>query len=144
MKVPENAIDPDLITGNALIDKQHEEIVGLIHAFRQHIIMGTLEARQLRTFLNDIHDYAVNHFSAEERYMRRLKYPAYEKHRDEHLIFWGRLLDMMERCEEGDFGPACGDMIYAEVAAWLKDHINGEDKAIAKWAQALRGPLGGA
>lgn len=134
--------NPLLLIGHAALDRQHAEIVQLITGFRAHIVAGTLDERALRDFLARIHDYAVYHFGTEEKFMRRVKYPNYDRHRDEHLIFWGRLLEMMERCEEGSFGIACGDMIYAVVGGWLKDHIEVEDMALAAWVRVLRGPMG--
>lgn len=126
-----------MLTGHSTIDKQHDEIVRLITTFREHVLRDELESRQLREFLDDIHDYAMNHFTTEESFMVRIRYPHYDAHRDEHLIFWGRLIEMMERCEEGDFNPACGDLIYAGVSDWLRDHIHGVDKQLAEWLQRL-------
>lgn len=132
-------LPPDLLMGHTLIDTQHEQIISLITAFRTAVVNDSLDSVQLRIFLSSIHDYCVMHFRVEEEHMVQVAYPARRAHREEHIKFWERLIGMMERCEEGDFTPSCGEMIYAEVGAWLKDHIHGEDKALAAWTQVLNG-----
>lgn len=128
-----------LRTGHAVIDQQHEHIIDLIADFRSAIITSSLDSPQLRRFLTEIHDYCVTHFRIEEEFMSKLRYPARLTHREKHIEFWERLLHMIDACEVGDFDPACGDLIYAEVGAWLKDHIMGEDRAFAAWVQVLDG-----
>lgn len=128
-----------LVTGHRIIDAQHERTLQSITEFRAAIVREALTPQQLRIFLGEIHDYAVNHFRDEEAAMRQLHYPAYALHRAIHLDFWIKLVGMMERCEENDFGPACGDLIYAEIGAWVKDHIYGEDRIFAAWVQTLHG-----
>lgn len=129
----------DLLMGHAALDDQHERILDLIAEFRHAIITASLEPGQLRSFLSNIHDYCVTHFRIEEEFMLAVRYPARLLHREQHIAFWEKMIGMMERCEEGDFGLGCGDMIYAEVGAWMKDHILGEDKALAAWAAVVNG-----
>lgn len=127
----------DLVLDHPVLDEQHEKIVALIEEFRLAVHDQTLDVPKLRAFLDGIHEYAVTHFQDEEAFMRAIHYPAREAHREAHLRFWVRLVHLMEACAEGGYDVACGDMIYAEVGAWLADHIHTEDTALAAWARVV-------
>ena len=131
------ALDPSLRLGHAALDQHHEKIVTLIEDFRRAVVFQTLDAAQLEVFLGEIHDYVVTHFREEEDFMLKVRYPARLAHRETHVAFWQRLVLRMETCADAGYDVACGDTIFAEVGAWLKDHIHGEDRALAAWVNVL-------
>mgnify|MGYP000860185166 CR=1 FL=1 len=127
------ALDDGLRTGHASIDAHHTRIITLIEDFRRAIVYQTLDSAQLEVFLATIHDYAVVHFREEEAFMLKTRYPARASHRDAHIAFWQRLILRMELCADSNYDITCGEAVFSEVGAWLKDHIHGEDRALAAW-----------
>ncbi len=133
-------LDDGLKTGHASIDAHHAKIITLIEDFRRAIVYHTLDSAQLEVFLGEIHDYAVTHFREEEEFMLRHRYPARAAHRDALLTFWQTLVARMETCAETGYDVTCGEAVFSDVGAWLKDHIHGEDRALAAWIQIINGP----
>ena len=74
------------------------------------------------------------HFAEEERFMVARGCPHLEPHRAAHARLMGQL-----RALEGEAGQATAEAALAGVhrlRAWLLDHVEGPDRALAEWTAA--------
>lgn len=75
----------DLSVGNAAIDEDHRELIGLIN--RLHAAMergrGGLIMNEV---LAELIDYVDAHFKREEDYMHKLLYVGFTEHKKEHFF----------------------------------------------------------
>ncbi len=70
--------------------------------------------------------YALNHFKTEEGYMRKLTYPDYYLHHDEHNDFIKKTVDFCNRTTNGDYDIR-GDLLKY-LQQWVVNHIQEMDK----------------
>lgn len=83
--------------------------------------------------------YALQHFTEEEVYMRRIGYPGYRAHKRIHDRMRYETLPEMERqIYDADFSPEMVERFIEVCIAWLIDHILIEDRAIAGMLPALK------
>lgn len=122
----------DLAIGVDQIDSQHKELMGrfdmLLTACREG--KGGDELRHLVAFLND---YVVSHFRDEEALQRKVGFPDYESHRQEHAAFIVRLTELKQRIDED--GEVLVDHVLDTnkmLLDWLIKHISVRDRAIGR------------
>ena len=75
--------DESLKLGIAVVDRQHERLVGIINRLHQ----ATIEGRGtdvIGEILDELIIYTATHFSMEEKYFAQFEYPDAEEHKREH------------------------------------------------------------
>lgn len=107
------------------LDNQHKKIVVLINEL--HSAMRQAHGKEvLGKILEDLTDYTVFHFSAEEKLMKDNNYPGYVSHKAEHDKLTKQVKDLAANLKSGK------NLISQEVMLFLKDwlinHIAGSDK----------------
>jgi hemerythrin len=123
------AWDPALLTGNAEIDGQHQELFrrldGLIEAIR-----GGRSKEEVSRTITFLHDYVVQHFAAEETLMVARGYPGLADHRAEHDAYVNEVR-LLEADLERD-GPSTGltVRVSTELTKFLRSHILRTDRAM--------------
>lgn len=75
--------------------------------------------------------YAKEHFTAEERMMELVKYPALAAHRERHHALTGKVAEFMARLEKGATAINVELMLF--LRDWLQNHIKREDKEYRPW-----------
>ena len=76
--------------------------------------------------LQEMMDYAWNHFKTEEAHMQEFKYQDYKRHKEEHLDFVLKTLSYINRVTSGDYQIL--NEIREYLKQWLVNHIQGTDK----------------
>ena len=121
---------PALAVGHDTIDGQHQELFRRLGTLLDAMQLGDrVEIGRLFDFLGA---YVVEHFDAEERFMRETAYPGMNVHKAAHDRFvreyhdLRRLYDVERRLRGGDHQDA---VLGAE---WLSTHIGGTDVALAR------------
>ncbi len=76
--------------------------------------------------LNEMIDYAWDHFKVEEACMLEFDYPDYKQHKEEHLSFVLKTLYYYDRIAGGDYQILSEVREYLKL--WLVDHIHGLDR----------------
>jgi len=122
--------DPSLETGNALIDRQHRELIALV----DQLAVAENESRdEVLRVLDHVMEYTLFHFVAEEDLMVRVDYPAVPQKQmiDQHQEFksYGRLRVLEFRTGE----LASVLPLKAFLDEWLKGHEFGLDRLLADW-----------
>lgn len=111
--------------GISIIDEEHKEFINIINrviVVKQH----DDNPGKIEKMLNELIDYARNHFRTEESYMIEFKYAEYQYHKEEHLGFVHRINSYFSRVTSCDFQIA--NEILEYLKQWLIRHIQGTDK----------------
>lgn len=123
----------DLAIGIEAIDNQHRELINrfdaLLTACRDG--NGGTELLRLISFLDD---YVVTHFRDEESLQRKVSYPEYEQHRQQHAGFVKRLHALKNQLSK-DETPALSHILNTNnmLLDWLIKHISSEDQALGRF-----------
>lgn len=123
----------NLITGNELIDSQHEELIGRINKLLDSCESSDAKLTAVKT-LDFLSDYTVFHFDAEENLQKEIAYPGYEKHKEQHDAFKKTISELDEMLAE-DEGPtpAFVEKVEENVIKWFYTHIEGFDRSVAEY-----------
>lgn len=122
----------DYLLGIEEIDKQHKklfEIAGRAYElFKNDIYMDKYD--KIVEILEELKDYAVFHFSFEEKYMLNIGYKKFISHKAEHNEF-------LQKVENTDLNKIDTDQnayllsILEFIMNWISEHILQKDKHIA-------------
>ena len=111
------------------IDEQHQALVDIINRIWQSIILRS-DKQAIFSLIAELEKYTLAHFAAEETLMRITDYPRFEKHKQEHQDFVGRVLE--EKKQALASGELSLDLMYF-LRDWLVGHILGSDKHYADY-----------
>lgn len=123
----------NLITGNEMIDAQHQELIEKIN----NLVRSCETAKEKTTavkMLDYLADYTDFHFKEEEQLQIEIQYPGYDKHIEQHKEFIQAIEELHEMLEEEE-GPsdAFVKALQKNVIEWLYKHIQGFDRSVAEF-----------
>lgn len=123
----------NLITGNELIDSQHQELIDRINKLLDSCEDSNAKLVAVKT-LDYLSDYTVFHFNAEENLQKEIEYPGYEKHKEQHESFKKTISDLEEMLQEEE-GPSAAfvEKVEENVIKWFYTHIEGFDRSVAEY-----------
>lgn len=123
----------NLITGNELIDSQHEELIGRINKLLDSCESSDARLTAVKT-LDFLSDYTVFHFDAEENLQKEIEYPGYEQHKAQHEAFKKTISELEEMLTEDEGpSPAFVEKVEENVIKWFYTHIEGFDRSVAEY-----------
>ncbi|MEK7412722.1 MAG: bacteriohemerythrin [Planctomycetota bacterium] len=117
----------ELSTGNPAIDRDHQELIGIIDLLKEAASAGDQKA-QLAHALDQFRSHVLDHFPAEEREMEAKGFPGLAKHRNAHAFLTEQVLALVQKDNNGE------TVLYTEVdqlAQSLYRHIIIDDKPFA-------------
>ena len=119
----------NLETGNAMIDKEHRELIQAVNKLLDACSEGKGRASMDETikFLNN---YVNQHFSHEEQLQKRTSYPGYAAHRAFHEKYKQTLKEITSQISVS--GPTITELgkLNSHISV-LMTHISTEDKKLA-------------
>lgn len=121
-----------LSVGNSLIDNDHRHLIALLNEFHDEMSAGR-GVDALGQVLNELIQYAQQHFKREEDIMERIDYPDFQSHKRSHDQWTSDLMEMQKRFTAGETKMTVGLLKF--MCDWLFDHIMTVDK---KLGQAIR------
>lgn len=123
--------DPALETGDYEIDKQHKYFFSVLnHVTRVYEAKkGPLELEKILDFLAV---YADKHFSDEEQLQIECDYPRFVDHKLQHMAFKVTVDQHIARLKAEGYTDELVSYVIQTIAAWLLNHIKGEDMLLAK------------
>jgi hemerythrin-like metal-binding protein len=111
--------------GIHIIDQQHKKLFALINQL--YTAMKQSEGKTvLGEVLRALEDYARNHFSREEEYMLRFKYPDYATHVAAHVSYIMKIAEFRQDLEVDKLALPVHVMTF--LRNWLTQHILMVDK----------------
>lgn len=107
------------------IDAQHRELFRRAARLLEGLRRG--EPEEIGGLVDFLHEYAVEHFGAEEEHMRRTRYPGYARHKAEHDRFISDLLALAREHERKGAGAFMALKVNQWLTQWLREHVSGTD-----------------
>lgn len=127
--------DDSYLVGHELIDSQHKELVKMTNELFEGCRQGTtaVDVAFMKTIRRAV-EYALTHFSMEEKLMQQAEYPGFETHHREHETFIASVRDTVRKFEGGS-EQAIG--LARFLKKWLLNHIAQSDKLYAPYLAAI-------
>ena len=110
--------------GLPIIDNQHKYLLQLINQLYDDITSGA-PATSLEEVFNNLDDYAVYHFTIEERWMQGQLYPELASHQQEHATFKEHVDELRRLHLRRDSYASLKTLTF--LYHWLTSHIQGSD-----------------
>jgi hemerythrin len=125
-------LTPDMKTGVAKIDEQHQELVNRINAV---VAMGTqaVSKEETQKTLDFLGEYIIKHFSDEQSLQRQCKgYTKYEWHKGQHDQYIATFKKLEE--EFAETGPTAQFTVKlnSSIINWIINHIKTVDVEFGK------------
>ena len=110
--------------GLPIIDNQHKYLLQLINQLYDNISSGATPLILDEVF-NNLDDYAIYHFTIEERWMQGQLYPELASHQLEHATFKEHVAELRDRHLRRDSYALLKTLTF--LYHWLTTHIQGSD-----------------
>ncbi len=120
-------------TGDAIVDSQHKQLFQQLERLNSAVTAGKGDGETERTLML-MGEYVETHFRDEESLMRKSGYGGLARHMETHVAM-GNQVDSLIQAYLKDHPPT-PEAVLVFLGAWLKEHLNGEDR---KLAEHLRG-----
>ena len=133
--MPKIEWDDSFSVNNIEIDDQHKKWIEIFNKMHENLMTGDNTTQQIAgaEALKAMHEYALNHFSFEEKYMREINYPDLIKHHRIHKDFDTQIFSYNRDIQEGKI--VLNSHIIKLIKNWLLDHIQIEDKKYALFSE---------
>lgn len=117
--------DSSLSVDVSEVDRQHKKLVDLINELHDAMRVG--KAKEVMSkVIKELVDYAVQHFSLEEKKMQEYQYENYTQHKVEHDQFVAKAAALQRDFNSGKVTVTLDTMTF--LKDWLTKHIMGTDK----------------
>lgn len=132
----------DLNLGISELDDQHQAFFLHMVGLRRALIEGSGGREKLMKTLRFLDSFIEEHFTAEEKYMRRNNYPGILIHRAEHEAFAKTVAEFKKKTSDLDARGEATSFLAVEVTRrlekWLEDHIRTLDRKMAAFLMEKR------
>ena len=133
---PDKVFDASLTVGNVMLDRQHQRLLDLCSQVAdcvKDVSPGSSE--RFHMVLNDVGDYAFEHFKAEESFLSQHNYPQLAAHKKEHMGFLSQLSQFLFAANGGELDRVG---LYQLLSTWLTEHMYGSDMHYAEFLRATK------
>lgn len=107
------------------IDQQHQKLITMINELNDAMLRGKGK-EVLARIIDGLIAYTQAHFSKEELYFDKYKYPDAIAHKEEHKAFVKKVTEFREAFQKNSMNLTINVMDF--LSDWLKKHICGTDK----------------
>ncbi len=129
--------DEEYNIGIEEIDRAHEEFFRILHRLQQ---LGKNPAKYewvAKEGIKYLKQYALNHFAAEENFMRSIDYTGFDHHKYQHDVMRDKVLPKLEAHLRHDrYSLESIEKFLEIMRAWLGRHILKHDMALG-WASEM-------
>ena len=121
----------DCLIGVPEIDDEHEHLFELLNKTDAALHNTDADVATITSrLLNELYEYAINHFAHEEAYMLSIDDPELNRQTVEHEAFREKITSVMAA---GDLTLDTAKELLTFLAKWLYRHILGSDILIGKF-----------
>lgn len=106
-------------------DDQHKKLINMVNDLHDAMRVGKGK-EVLEKIMAGLIQYTNTHFADEERLMKLLGYPGYERHKKEHNLLVMQVIDVQRKYNEG--GAVLSQSVMTFLRDWLQKHIQGVDE----------------
>jgi len=117
----------------ASLDQQHQKLFSIIDQL-QHALEMAKGQSVVKSVLDQLVSYTIQHFQAEEALLEKQGYPALPSHRAQHKALVDKVLNFQKEYAEGKHGVAPQLMMFLQT--WLRDHIMKTDMQYSDFLQS--------
>lgn len=118
----------DYFIGDALIDKQHQELFNLINQLIEKFNEKNIDYNWFINILTEFTKYAFKHFAAEEELMLKLNCPDYLSHKKEHKLY--RITIGIYNSKLSETRKADYEELLTFLIDWWTEHFTESDLKI--------------
>ncbi len=111
--------------GISIIDEQHKKLFGFINK-TIYAMEHSDSTEELKEELEEMINFAQEHFETEENYMIEFDYPEYEDHYEEHYDFITKTIAHLGMVVKGDYHIS--NELIKYLKQWLVNHIQVSDR----------------
>ena len=126
----------DLLTGNVLVDMQHQRIFKRVSDLVVMCENGN-DVAELQDTLEFLFNYTIRHFTDEEALQLEYCYPYYKNHKQMHEGFKTIVGDLINRFKESGSTAELSSDVNKIIIRWLASHIKREDTKISEHIRAV-------
>ena len=108
------------------IDKQHRKIVSILNDIYKLRGPGEMKPKRLEKIIDRLISYIRLHFSTEEAYLIKHRYPDFQKHKSEHDRFISKVCEFQANFYIHKSFPVIN--LFNFVWDWFSRHILVTDK----------------
>lgn len=113
------------------IDSQHRLLFAIANEVLE-ISNPKQQEPEIKYLLRHLRDYTENHFSFEEKFMEKNKFPGLKDHKLKHEKIIAEIRNALTTSESiGELKENLEDLLIA----WVQSHILIEDKKFSDWAK---------
>ena len=132
------AWDEELMTGNPLVDMQHQKIFEWVNDLVELCEDGS-DADKMQDTLEYLVNFTIRHFTDEESLQLRYGYVDYDIHRKMHDQFKTKIMDdLMRKFEEHGSSRELSSDVNKIIVRWLANHIKNEDKKMSEFIRVIK------
>lgn len=125
--------DASYSVGNHMLDLQHKRLLALCNALADCIATDGFESdQQFHEILNDLANYAREHFTAEEQLLRRRQFPELATQIKDHADYQDKVTEILA---SATFGKLEKIALHEFLSHWWNDHILIHDMAYKAFLQ---------
>jgi hemerythrin-like metal-binding protein len=110
-----------------VLDEQHKTLFGIFNKLYDSCVKKEIGSA-FDNLVDELISYAGYHFSTEERYMEEAGYEDIERHRQEHLSFSQRTMQL-KHTDESDKDDLAKELIVY-LGNWILHHVIEEDRKL--------------
>ena len=126
----------DFNLGHDWVDMQHRRLFELVGGLVESCADGS-DTAKLKSTLDFLVNYTVQHFQDEEDLQIKHNYPGYEGHKRIHDEFKVTVGGLVERFTKSGSSTELSSDVNKIVVRWLINHIQREDKRIGEHIRSL-------
>lgn len=128
----------DCLIGVADIDAEHERLFALIAQTDAALKNGESGISSAFELINELKQYAVNHFAHEEAYMESIQDPELKRQKKEHAAFVEKISAYNLSSVTDESAHAVMLELLEYLSKWLMGHILGSDILIGQFKKEER------
>jgi hemerythrin len=106
-------------------DEQHQKLFALMNQLHDAMRVGA-GGSVVQKVVQELNDYTISHFAAEELLLERFGYPGLAEHREEHKRFVAKVNQFRDDLEQG--GGTSSVAVLEFLKDWLARHIKQTDR----------------